>query len=182
MTTPPRPMRKDQLRNRRLLLDAARAAFAEEGPDLAIDAIARRAGVSPSTFYRHFPTKDALVDQLLDELTDGARQVAARAAGIPDPWEAFRTVFTHGCVLEETELRLFDILCRTSPQAARHGHRATADLIAPAADRARDAGRLRPDVSVEDIAAFMRMADSAADLEQRRRAQDVLLAGMRDAG
>ncbi|MFD5922705.1 TetR/AcrR family transcriptional regulator [Kitasatospora sp. NPDC058201] len=178
-TPPPRAPRKDQLRNRQLLIDAARVAFTELGPGLSVDAVARRAGVGPSTFYRHFATKEALVEQLLDDLTEGSRQVAERAVAVADPWEAFRTVFLHGCVLDESELHLFDILCRTGPTAADRGLRATTHLIGPSADRARAAGLLRADVEVGDIAALMRMADSATDPRQRRTTQDVMLAGLR---
>ncbi|MFI1258478.1 TetR/AcrR family transcriptional regulator [Streptomyces netropsis] len=174
--------RKDQARNRRRLLDAAREAFKDQGPDAGIDGIARRAGVGATTFYRHFPTKDDLVDALLDELSEGSREAAEHAAGITDGWTAFRTVFTQGCVPHEEDLALFDILCRTSARAAERGRRATVELIGPVVERARSEGLLRGDATVEDIAAFMRMADSAASAGQRRRAHDVLLAGLRSRG
>ncbi|MFI1912745.1 TetR/AcrR family transcriptional regulator [Nocardia sp. NPDC020380] len=178
MTEPTRAPRKDQLRNRRKLLDAARAAFTEQGAEVGIEAIARRAGVGATTFYRHFPTKEAIVEQLLAELTEGAREVADRAAAMPDDRQAFTTVFTEGCVLDPADLRLFDVLCRTGTAAAAQGRRATVDLIAPVAHRAQRAGLLREDVTVDDIAAFMRMADSADTPEQRRLAHTILLAGL----
>ncbi|QIS08741.1 TetR/AcrR family transcriptional regulator [Nocardia arthritidis] len=178
MTEAQRAPRKDQLRNRRKLLDAARIAFAEHGPDISIDAIARRAGVGTTTFYRHFPTKEALVEQLLTELIDRSREVVVRAAETPDDWQAFTIVFTEGCVLEPGEVLLFDTLCRTGPAAAEQGHRATADLIATVTERAQRAGVLRADVTADDIAAFMRMAYSAPTPEQRRLAHSVLLAGL----
>lgn len=181
MTATTRAPRKDQLRNRRRLLDAARAAFGEHGPDLSIEAIARSAGVGATTFYRHFPTKEELVFQLLEDLAEGARQVAAEAAEIPDDWQAFCTVFTRGCALDPEGLQLFDALCRTGAQAAEHGRQISAGLITPVAERARRSGQLRRDVTAEDVAAFMRMADSAATEHQRRIAHDVMLAGLRDA-
>jgi AcrR family transcriptional regulator len=178
-TTTPRTPRKDQLRNRRRLLDAAREAFGEHGPDLSIEAIARAAGVGATTFYRHFPTKDDLVSQLLDDLAEGAREAAAAAAEIPDDWEAFRAVFTQGSALDAAGLHLFDALCHTSAQAAEHGRRISAELITPVTERARRIGALRPDVTAEDVAAFMRMADSAPNDDQRRLAHAVMLAGLR---
>jgi len=181
MTVTTRAPRKDQLRNRRRLLDAARAAFSEHGPDLSIEAIARSAGVGATTFYRHFPTKDDLVFELLEDLAQGARQVAAEAAEITDDWQAFATVFTKGCALDPEGLRLFDALCRTSAQAAERGSRISADLVTPVAERARRGGQLRPDVTAEDVAAFMRMADCAATDHQRSIAHDVMLAGLRGA-
>ncbi|MCX4906538.1 TetR/AcrR family transcriptional regulator [Streptomyces sp. NBC_00878] len=177
--TSPRAPRKDQVRNRRRLLDAARLAFAEQGPDLSIEAIARTAGVGATTFYRHFATKDDLVLELLEDLARGAGQVAEEAAAIADDWEAFRAVFTRGCVLDDAGLRLFDALCRTSPQAAEQGRALTASLITPVADRARRSGQLRGDVTAEDVAAFMRMADSASTPRQRESTHEVMLAGLR---
>ncbi|MEE1791526.1 helix-turn-helix domain containing protein [Streptomyces sp. BE308] len=177
--TSPRAPRKDQVRNRQRLLDAARLAFAEHGPDLSIEAIARIAGVGATTFYRHFATKDDLVLQLLEDLARGAGQVAEEAAAIDDDWDAFRVVFSRGCVLDDAELRLFDALCRTSPQAAERGKTLTASLITPVADRARQGGQLREDVTTEDVAALMRMADSASTPRQRERAHKVMLSGLR---
>jgi AcrR family transcriptional regulator len=56
-----RPLRADAERNRKKLLAAATEAFAEEGEDVALDAVAARAGVGIGTLYRHFPSRDALV-------------------------------------------------------------------------------------------------------------------------
>src|SRR5580704_5863067 len=62
-STPPRPMRADAQRNYQRLLDAAVAVFAEHGADDAsLEEIARRAGVGIGTLYRHFPTRQALLE------------------------------------------------------------------------------------------------------------------------
>src|SRR5262249_3050936 len=59
----PRPMRADAQRNYTRLLDAASAAFAEHGADdVSLEQIARRAGVGIGTLYRHFPTRQALLE------------------------------------------------------------------------------------------------------------------------
>jgi AcrR family transcriptional regulator len=62
MVTAPRRTRSDALRNRARLLEVAARAFAEDGLDTAPAAIARRAGVGVGTLYRHFPTREALVE------------------------------------------------------------------------------------------------------------------------
>jgi AcrR family transcriptional regulator len=56
-----RPLRADARRNRDKLLSAATAAFAEDGEDVALEAVAARAGVGIGTLYRHFPNRDALL-------------------------------------------------------------------------------------------------------------------------
>src|SRR6516164_6348746 len=59
----PRPMRADAQRNYTKLLDAASAAFLEHGADdVSLEEIARRAGVGIGTLYRHFPTRQALLE------------------------------------------------------------------------------------------------------------------------
>jgi AcrR family transcriptional regulator len=57
-----RPLRADARRNRQSLLTAAAAAFSEQGVEVSIEEVARRAGVGIGTLYRHFPTRDALVE------------------------------------------------------------------------------------------------------------------------
>jgi AcrR family transcriptional regulator len=60
-STTPRPLRADALRNRDRLLAAATQAFADDGEDVALEAVAARAGVGIGTLYRHFPNRNALV-------------------------------------------------------------------------------------------------------------------------
>src|ERR1700684_812209 len=62
-TLAPRPMRADAQRNYQRLLDSAVAVFAERGADdVSLEEIARRAGVGIGTLYRHFPTREAVVE------------------------------------------------------------------------------------------------------------------------
>jgi AcrR family transcriptional regulator len=61
-----RPLRADAARNADRILRAARAAYAELGPDVPMDAIARRAGVGERTLYRRFPTKGQLARAAID--------------------------------------------------------------------------------------------------------------------
>lgn len=62
-TSPEKPLRADAQRNREKLLAAAVDAFAECGDDASLEGVARRAGVGIGTLYRHFPTRDALVEE-----------------------------------------------------------------------------------------------------------------------
>ncbi len=56
------PLRADAQRNRDRLLEVAVRAFSRDGPDVTLDAIAKEAGVGIGTLYRHFPTREALID------------------------------------------------------------------------------------------------------------------------
>jgi AcrR family transcriptional regulator len=76
-----RPLRADARRNRERLLDVAVRAFSQDGPDIALEAIAKEAGVGIGTLYRHFPTREALVDAAyrneLDRLCDSVDDLLA---------------------------------------------------------------------------------------------------------
>ncbi|MET0886184.1 MAG: TetR/AcrR family transcriptional regulator [Mycetocola sp.] len=64
-STPPRRMRADAVKNRARILEAARIEVELGGTECSLDNVARRAGVGPGTLYRHFPTREALVSELL---------------------------------------------------------------------------------------------------------------------
>src|SRR3954468_9163530 len=97
--TAPRPLRADARRNRERVLIAARAAFAEHGREAQMDDVARRAGVGVGTVYRHFPTKEALVNALALDLFERLVQHAREALAIEDPWEAFTQALWTGAGL-----------------------------------------------------------------------------------
>ncbi|MCW2744868.1 MAG: TetR family transcriptional regulator [Mycobacterium sp.] len=82
---PARPLRRDAAENRQRILAAAATVFAEHGLDAGVEEVARAAGVGMGTLYRRFPTKDALVTELvvelLSEVADEARSALAHADG-----------------------------------------------------------------------------------------------------
>src|SRR6201998_3763282 len=85
--TPAAPKRADARRNHEKVLEAAREAFAEGGESTALEEIARRAGVGIGTLYRHFPSRQALLEALsVDELDEVCRSAAE--FGDADPWAA----------------------------------------------------------------------------------------------
>jgi AcrR family transcriptional regulator len=173
-----RAPRKDQLRNRQRLVTAARDAFAEHGPDISLEKIAQRAGMGPTTLYRHFPGKDDLIEAVLDDLIEAVRENADRAMRIEDPYEAFRVVFTQSCDLSERDLATFVKLAGASHRADDHAQRLIASVVGPATLRLREAGGLRPDITVADIAMFVRMALTADTNENLAKAIEVLLVGL----
>ena len=75
-----RPLRADARRNRERVLEAARAVFAEHGRDAQMDDVARRAGVGVGTVYRHFPTKEALIEALMARALRDDRRARPQAA------------------------------------------------------------------------------------------------------
>jgi AcrR family transcriptional regulator len=78
-----RKPRADGARNRQLLIDAAKAAFAEVGLNVSLEEIARRAGVGIGTLYRHFPTREAVVEAVY------RREVEQLAEAVPQLLETW---------------------------------------------------------------------------------------------
>ena len=92
-TSPATALRKpraDALRNRQKLLAAAKASFGEVGPEASLDEIARRAGVGIGTLYRHFPTRDALVEAVYRHEVEQLASSADRLLEDLPPGEALR--------------------------------------------------------------------------------------------
>jgi AcrR family transcriptional regulator len=86
--SPVRKPRADGQRNRELLLEAAKAAFAAMGPDASLDEIARRAGVGIGTLYRHFPSRDAIVEAVYSRAVQQLADSATRLLATQTPGEA----------------------------------------------------------------------------------------------
>jgi AcrR family transcriptional regulator len=154
-----RSIRSDARRNRERIVEAARAAFAEQGPDAQIDDIARRAEVGVGTVYRHFPTKDALVAELirlkLTALRDRARRKLAEGG---DPGEAFRSFLREQAAVIAKDAALQQMLWAETAEAMvpvaplyDEVNEAVGELIA----RAKESGAIRADLEVDDVRTFM---------------------------
>jgi len=85
-----RKPRTDALRNRKLILAAAKQAFTRDGANASLDEIANRAGVGAGTLYRHFPTRDALVKAVYETEVDKLAVAQQEFAKTMNPVEALR--------------------------------------------------------------------------------------------
>ena len=159
-STTQRPLRADARRNRKKVVAAAAAAFAETGLDAQVEEIARRAGVGVGTLYRHFPTKDALVAALAEEhferLADTV-EAAIADTGSGDGWETFTTTIWRIADTVAADVAWCEIVGGhpTAVQAASRGpHRLSAATSALLAG-AQQSGRMRAHVTVADISTIM---------------------------
>src|SRR5439155_17885485 len=84
-----RVLRADARRNHKRVLDAARRCMARKGLDAQIEEIARAAGVGVGTVYRHFPTKEHLVEALAMARFERLGGLAREARATEDPWAGF---------------------------------------------------------------------------------------------
>ncbi|WP_243420777.1 helix-turn-helix domain-containing protein [Micromonospora globispora] len=83
-----RPKRADARRNYEALVAAAREAFGERGTSASLEEIARRAQVGIGTLYRHFPTRQELLEAVYVDEVEALCRSAAELADLP-PWDAF---------------------------------------------------------------------------------------------
>ena len=94
MDTDTRAPRADARRSREKILTAARAMLVADGPDVALDRVAREAGVGNATLYRHFPTRAALLSALFHDQTESLCVYASELAEEPDALESLRMWLT----------------------------------------------------------------------------------------
>ena len=152
-----RPLRADARRNRERILHSARAAFAESGADAQIDDVARHAGVGVGTVYRHFPTKQALLTELVRQtfrlFTEWARE-ALEADG--EPFALIEGLLRRIAETAAGDAGVQYALASSDAQAARSEAQAEQDeliaVIAELIERARRAETIRPDIEATDIA------------------------------
>jgi len=152
-----RPLRADARRNRERILQSARAAFADSGDAVQIDDVARHAGVGVGTVYRHFPTKQALLTELVRQtfrlFTGWARE--AREAG-GEPFALIEGLLRRIAETAAGDAGVQYALASSAAQAARSQAQAEQDeliaVIAELTGRARRAGTIRPGIEATDIA------------------------------
>ena len=85
-----RKPRADAQRNRERILEVAKEAFSRSGANASLDDIAKQAGVGPGTLYRHFPTRDALIEAVYRTEVEKLAAAERKFAGSMPPIEALR--------------------------------------------------------------------------------------------
>jgi AcrR family transcriptional regulator len=148
-------MRADARRNRERVLEAGREAVAEYGLDAQMDDIAARAGVGVGTVYRHFPTKEALLDALVGERWRKLAEAAGPSFEADDPWQGL-TDFLWRCAYMHRDNRAWGQLAAAAPlefgrEEQQELMRVTHELL----ERAQKAGQARKDLTGQDIGMLM---------------------------
>jgi len=174
-----RPQRADARRNFEALLDAGRAAFAENGPDASLEDVARRAGVGIGTLYRNFPTREDFLEALYVEEIAALVRVGDESTAL-EPGLAFRSWVNRFIEYSKTKKALIDGLnkesatmkqCRVVMYAAGE----------PVLKRAQAAGAIRADVAIEDVLFMVSGIAGVAFTNdaQRERVLQLALDGLR---
>ncbi len=154
-----RPLRADARRNRERILQSAKEVFAQHGAEAQMDDVAERAGVGVGTVYRHFPTKEALMAELVrqkfQQLADGARAGLSREG---EPFEAFAGTLRRNAeqcaddaAMQHALSAVGEHIWNESLAVQEELYALTEQLI----ERARRAGTIRTDIAASDIAMLM---------------------------
>lgn len=181
-----RPLRADAARNRERLIEIAKAAFVEIGPEVSLEAIARRADVGIGTLYRHFPSRDAVIEAVyareIEQVTGAAAKLLKEMAPV-DALAAWLRLSVDYMAAKKL----------IAPVFGTHSG-GTGALYAQAGSRFHDAVRLlvgaalkkreiRPDVTADDLIQALTGLSygvtGAGGRESTLRLIDVLIAGLK---
>ena len=184
-----RPLRADARRNREKVLAAARSVFSENGRDAQMDDVARRAGVGVGTVYRHFTTKEELIEALMVDSFQAIAAQARSALDIEDPWEALTSVLWRAAEIMAGDRALSEVYASipSAMEKAVPTVEGLADSTAELIRRGQEAGVLRDDLVLDDIPMIMCGVGSATKKEHEcsapwRRHLVILLDGLRAPG
>jgi AcrR family transcriptional regulator len=181
-----RPLRADAQRNRERLLEVAAQAFAHDGPQVSLDAVAKQAGVGIGTLYRHFPTREALVEAAYRKELARLCDAAPALLETMPPDQAVRAWMDLFVEYMTTKRGMADALRAViasggNPFAQSRDRliEAVTTLLTAAAD----AGSVRTDVRAEDVLAGLGGISLAtpdpAQSEQSARLLDLLMDALR---
>jgi AcrR family transcriptional regulator len=181
-----RALRADASRNRDTVLAAATRAFASSDTEPSMRAIAREAGVGIATLYRHFPTRETLVDAVYQDqvkrLTLGARELLGQ---LP-PAEALRRwmdLFADWLATKHGMLGTLLAMIESGEIALAHTRTELLEAITTILDAGSAAGDLRADISAEDVGASLigifTVAGKPGQHTQADRLLNLLMDGLR---
>ena len=156
-------MRADAQRNRDKLLHSAAEVFAAEGTNASLEAIARRAGVGIGTLYRHFPTREALVDAAY----------RTRALG------AFMDRFADYSATKRGMATALDQLTASGSNVRSETSAQIRGSVTTLLDAAVAAGTIRSDVDAGDVLGALRAVWQADDAQRAHRIAKLLMDGLR---
>ncbi|MBO2447504.1 TetR/AcrR family transcriptional regulator [Actinomadura barringtoniae] len=180
-------MRADAARNRAKVLVAAELVFAAKGTSASTEEVAKEAGVGIGTVFRHFPTKEALLEAVLVGLLARFAHEAEELTRAADPGEAFFGFFRGIVAQAATKNAVSEAL----EEAGINAREASAEVgvplkkaLATLVERAQEAGAVRSDVGLAEVMALLSGSSHAAasasgDPQVQARALDIVFDGLR---
>lgn len=190
LPVPGRKVRADAQRNRERILAVAKAAFARDGAAASLDEMTRQAGIGPGTLYRHFPTRDALIEAVYRSEVEKLAAAEERFAATLPPIEALHA-WTLLLIDHVAEKKLILPAMETVPGGSVRLLENSRGLIhgalVHAVRRAIESGDLRADTDPEDLlralaGAFYTMAMPGWEASARRLAVILIAGSLRTPG
>ncbi|KPI33091.1 transcriptional regulator, TetR family [Actinobacteria bacterium OV450] len=185
-----RPLRADAARNRAKVLDVATEVFTTRGVGVPTEEIARAAGVGVGTLFRHFPTKEALLEAVMVRRLEAMAAMTAQLADRADPAEPAEALFAcFRLVVEQSagKNEFAQALAAAGVDVHAALREPTGEIQARLAgllSRAQRGGQIRPDLGLPELLALL--VGTGTTLEQlggdpaaRERIFDVVFDGLR---
>ncbi|GAA3860999.1 TetR/AcrR family transcriptional regulator [Leifsonia kafniensis] len=150
--------RADAAKNRERLVASARRVFAKQGPDAPLEDVARAAGVSRTTLYRHFRTREELAATVLEE---NVVSIEKRAAELSGQWRAIETLFDFVLDQQRDDGGLIQLFTRSDLAPLESLSRRTTAAFEPLLEAGLRDGTVQPDIEIRDIMIAFPMAEAA---------------------
>jgi AcrR family transcriptional regulator len=183
---PPRKPRADAKRNRERILEVAKEVFTRDGAAASLDDIARRSGIGNATLYRHFPTRDALIEAVYRSEVEKLAAAEQRFAATMAPLEALRAwmlLFIDHVAAKTLIIPAMDTVVGGSMRLIEGSRNLIHTAFITSVKRAIASGELRADTDPSDfVRALVGVFHTTAlpGWEQSaRRLVDILIAGSR---
>ncbi len=182
----PRKPRADALRNRERILEIAKESFTRSGANISLDDVAKQAGIGPGTLYRHFPTRDALLEAVYRtevEKLAGAEREFAKAMPPVEALRAWMLLFVDYIATKQ----IIAPALNTSVGGPSKVFKGTSTLIKTAiqalVERAIESGDIRPDLDPLDLLRALVGVSNVASVpewpQSAKRLVEILLLGSR---
>jgi AcrR family transcriptional regulator len=182
----PRKPRADALRNRERILEIAKHAFTKSGANISLDDVAKKAGIGAGTLYRHFPTRDALLEAVYRTEVEKLSAAQQKFAETMSPVEALRAwmlLFVDYIAAKQIIAPALNTIVGGPSKLFE----ATGTLIKGAihalVERAIESGDIRPDLDPLDLLRALvgvsNVASGPGWVQSARRVVDILILGSR---
>ncbi|HKN62050.1 MAG TPA: TetR/AcrR family transcriptional regulator, partial [Candidatus Acidoferrales bacterium] len=185
---PKRKPRADAQRNRERILDVAKQAFTRFGANASLDDIAKESGVGPGTLYRHFPTREELLQAVYRSELEKLAKAEQKFAQAMPPIEALRAwllLFVDGIAAKQLIAPAVNTLVGDPKKVFASSHALMHEAIRRLVKRAIKSGDIRKDLDPIDLLrALVGVANVASmpDWQQSaKRLVNILIAGSRPA-
>jgi AcrR family transcriptional regulator len=185
---PPRKPRADAERNRERILEVAKEAFARDGANASLDDIAKQAAVGPGTLYRHFPTREELLQSVYRSELEKLAAAEKKFAQAMPPIEALRAwllLFVDAIAAKQLIAPALNTLLGDPKKVFEASYAKMHQAIRALVERGVESGDIRKDLDPVDLLhALVGVANVSASPDWQQSAKrlvDILITGSRRA-